>query len=293
MVSKTLITFFGLTILALGHFAHGSQAIVSRMVPQYPRAELVESSDTGEIARHEVILGTVKKSDGIDRPEASRFVVGRRITSTWFIPDEQRTNVVRDFYRERLSALGDIVFECEGYRCGSSSYWANTVFGKSILYGPAEYQRYFLTQIEADKTWYVGTYVALRGTRKLYTHVDIVVTDKLTSAVDGASIVAALESNGRFVIAAGEEDATTAAIVETLQIKPRMRIAVVRHGEKQQGESISEAIDRTGVAAREFARQLVAEGADENRVEGFGVGPLVPMERDAIDRTEIVLISPN
>lgn len=293
MVSKSLITFFGLTIVTLAHFAQGSEAVVSRMLPQYPRAELVESSDTGEVARHEIILGTVKKSGGIDRPEASRFVVGRRITSTWFIPDEQRTEVVRDFYRERLSAQGDIVFECEGYRCGSSSYWANTVFGRSILYGPAEYQRYFLTQIEADKTYYVGTYVALRGTRKLYVHADVVVADKASSSVDGASIVAALESMGRFVIAAGEEGATIAAIVEAMQIKPLIRIAVVRHGEKQRGESINEAIDRTGATAREFTRQLVAQGVDETRVEGFGVGPLVPVERDALDRTEIVLISMN
>ncbi|MEX2328020.1 MAG: DUF4892 domain-containing protein, partial [Pseudomonadales bacterium] len=197
---------------------------------------------------------------------------------------------VGDFYRERMEALGEILFECKGYRCGSSNYWANSVFGRSILYGPAQYQHYFLTEIVSDTTYYVATYVALRGTREIYVHLDVV-AEKASTTIDGARIVAALESKGRFVIDAGDETASIAPILEAMQIKPLMRVAIVRHGERQQGESVEAAIERTGTVASEFVRQLVAEGVNETRIEAFGVGPLAPVGRDLVDRTEIVLLS--
>lgn len=281
-------------LLALWMVAAGVRAAaleLSSLIPEYPRSELVEYEDEKEIKTHEIIMGTLKKSGGIVEPEASEFVVGRRVASTWYIPNEQRTRLVRDFFRERLAGKGEIVFECSGYDCGSSNYWANNVFHRSILYGPEQDQHYFLTRIDDKHTYYVATYIALRGTRKLYAHTDVVISEREPEVLSGAGIVEGLQSKGRVVIDAGAIDESIDNVVEAMRLAPLMRIAVVSHLRRQRGESVPQAIARSEVIAQEFVDSLIEHGVNRTRVQAYGVGPLSPIDRDIVERLELVLIS--
>jgi len=292
MGSTRLAVFTVMVLLMSPCVSIAAETDLSSLIPQYPRSELVEFTEDKEIATHEIMMGALKKSGGIVEPEASEYVVGRRVASTWYIPNEQRTEVVSDFFKDRLKSKGEIVFECKGYGCGSSNYWANNVFKRAILYGPEEYQHYFLTRIDGEgTTWYVATYVALRGTRKLYAHTDIVIVESAHKQAGGAAIVRALESDGKYVIDVGEEDKTLDGIVEAMQLEPLFRIAVVQHARKQQGESVPQAIARSEEMARRYVAKLVARGVNSSRVQAYGVGPLAPVNRDVVDRLELVLIS--
>ncbi|XOV88370.1 MAG: DUF4892 domain-containing protein [Pseudomonadota bacterium] len=278
----------GVALCAWGSAAAPSD--VQEMLPRYPRAELAAFTDTREISQHEVILGALKNNAGNIRAEASIFVTGRRIASTWYVPDEERTEVVAAYYRDRFARLGDIQFDCRGRDCGPSNHWANRVFGRAILFGPEQYQHYFLTRIDAGvATYYVATYVALRGTRKLYVHVDVVVAEN-ASLPTGANIVAALKDTGWFGIEAGDESRLVPAVVDAMKLEPLYRLAVVGHARKQRGETVDQAISRSAANARRFVEQLVEQGVNSTRVMSQGAGPLLPRDRDRVDRIEIVLI---
>lgn len=264
---------------------------LSSLIPEYPRSELVEYEDEKEIKTHEIIMGTLKKSGGIVEPEASEFVVGRRIASTWYIPNEQRTRLVKNFFRDRLAEKGEIVFECSGYDCGSSNYWANNVFDRSILYGPEQNQHYFLTRIDDEHTYYVATYVALRGTRKLYAHADVIISEREQEVLSGAGIVEGLQSKGRVVIDAGAIDESVDNVVEAMRLAPSMRIAVVSHLGRERGESVPQTIARSEEIAKAFVDSLIERGVNQTRVQAYGVGPLSPLDRDIVERLELVLIS--
>jgi hypothetical protein len=262
---------------------------IESMIPQYPRSELVQSVEGKEIAKHEIMLGALKKTAGFVQADRSEFVVGRRISSTWLVPDEERTDVVASFFRSRLEPLGKVLFECKGYECGSSNYWANNVFSRAILYGPEQYQRYFVTKIERDATYYVATYIALRGTRKLYAHTDIIVTDK--QAQGGALILATLVAKGRVVIDTLTGTQIVDDVAEAMTLDPALRIGVVGHARKLRGESVAQAVARSEQNARVVVSQVIAQGINLSRIEAYGVGPLSPMDREIVDRLELVLIS--
>ena len=264
---------------------------VSSLIQQYPRSDQVQFKEEKEVETHEIMLGALKKSGGIVRPEASTFVAGRRAARTWYIPNEQRTGVVAEFFENQLSSLGDILYKCKGYECGSSNYWANNVFGEEVLYGPEENQRYFVTKVtRPDATYYVAVYIALRGTRKLYAHTDITIVEPEKKEVGAGSIAQALNSKRKYVIDAGDEDRLLPGVADALRIEPTFRIAVVRHSRRQRGESVPQAVARSEQTAKKYAARLIAAGIDPSRVQAYGVGPLVPLDGVIVDRIEIVLI---
>ncbi len=270
--------------------AVASPSAVQEMLPRYPRADLAAFSDSKEVSQHEVILGVLKNNAGDVRAEASIFVTGRRIASTWYIPDEERTDVVAAFYRERLAKLGEVLFDCQGRDCGPSNHWANQIFGRAILFGPEQYQHYFLTRIsDADATYFVGTYVSLRATRKLYVHTDVIIAEGEDLST-GASIVKALKDNGWFAIEVGDETRMAPAVAEAMMLEPLFRLAVVGHTRKQRGESVERSIVRSETQARRFVDQLVGLGTNQTRIISHGAGPLLPRDRDRVDRIELVLI---
>lgn len=278
--------------LAPAMVSAATQSTLASLIPQYPRADLVQSNEFKEVATHEIVLGSLKRSGGLVEPEASRFVVGRRAASTWYIPNETRTDVVERFFKDQLGPLGKLLYECKGYGCGSSNYWANNVFGEEVLYGPEEDQHYFVELIvQQDVTYYVEVYIALRGTRKLYAHEDIIIVEPDRSGPSADSIVEALKSERKYTIAVGDQDKLVADLVEALRLEPTFRVAVVRHAKRHEGESVPQAIARSEQDAKAFAAKLVQAGIDTSRVQAYGVGPLEPMNGDVVDRIELVLIS--
>lgn len=271
--------------------AAASAADVSTLLPQYPRAELVEFEDSKSVSTHEIVTGSLRSRQGTTVPERSEFVTGRRIASTWYIPDEQRTERVYDFYRSTLVEEGEVLFECQGFDCGSSNHWANNIFDRQILYGPPQDQHYLVVRVDRDVTYYVALYLNMRGTRKLYAHTDVIVSENQYREVNGAAIVDALISDGRFVIDDGSQDAVVQAVVEAMAMEPLLRIAVVGHQRKQRGESVGQAIARSQGVADQYRERLIGAGINQTRLQAHGVGPLSPVDRKLIDRLELVLIS--
>ncbi len=136
----------------------------------YFSAELVaETISSGD--RHLVPLGSLEKVNRVLEPEASVAAVGKRTARTYYLPAARRTDDVIDFYRAQLETFGELTFECDGRTCGSSSYWANRIFGMSVLYGPEQYQRYAVARNENTGD-YLLVYVGQRATRAIYVQID-------------------------------------------------------------------------------------------------------------------------
>ena len=136
-------------------------------------SELVDSTDSDQVKPHLVVLGALEKINHELEPEQSTSMVGRKSSRTYYLPLARKTSSVVEFYRDQLSVQGEIAFECRGRTCGSSSYWANKILGRSILYGPEQFQHYVVYQLPAD-SGYLAVYVGQRATRKIYVHIEAV-----------------------------------------------------------------------------------------------------------------------
>ncbi len=75
--------------------------------------------------------------------------------------------------RALLEQGAHLLYWCEGRDCGSSSLWANTVFGQSRLYGPDDDQAYALLRLGEPRTEsLVALYAITRGNRRGYLHAE-------------------------------------------------------------------------------------------------------------------------
>lgn len=162
--------------------AQAEPALPAKPVGLFPASELVEQ-ETTESTGHLLVLGALKKVNHELQPEKLILVPGRKDASTWYLPEARRTKQVAEHFKSELVELANILFECRGRACGSSSYWANKLFDRAILYGPEQYQHYLIAQrpapqqpisqekVEGD---YIVIYIGERATRKIYVHIEYI-----------------------------------------------------------------------------------------------------------------------
>ena len=169
-------------IISVALVAESESASVAAAVGLFPSSELVEQKTT-ESMSHLVVLGALEKVNHELQPEKFILVPGRKDASTWYLPEARRTRQVAEHFKSELIESANILFECQGRSCGSSSYWANKLFERAILYGPEQYQHYLIAQrsvpqhslaqqkAEGD---YIVIYIGERATRKIYVHIEYI-----------------------------------------------------------------------------------------------------------------------
>jgi Domain of unknown function (DUF4892) len=259
----------------------------------FPEAELVASSVDSKVSSRKIFLGPLKKINNQLEPESVEFVSGVRESSTFYIPNETRVSKVVEFYRHQLHESVRILFECRGRDCGSSNYWANTVFNMPVLYGPEQYQHYLVGR-GIDQLDYISIYVGQRGTKKIYVHIETTTFSSELPSVDEVAVSAALTSQGRYVITLAEDGvvvhSTIEAIAQSLDRHHQISLTLVAHDALREGETIGQGQQRTLDLAEAVRSDLVAAGVATNRLSAYGVGPLSPLGEEESSRLELLVI---
>ena len=163
--------------------SQGTLASVLDELALYQSSELIDGRDEREKTSHLIVLGALEKINHELEPEESAVYSGWKSTRTYYLPLARRTAEVSGFYRKQLHLLGELAFECRGRTCGSSSYWANRILDKAILYGPEQFQDYQIFSLY-DDSGYLAVYVGQRATRKIYVHIEHVRAVPLQSNPD-------------------------------------------------------------------------------------------------------------
>ena len=145
-------------------------------LPQLPAPPLGQLSEARESETVQRIYprGSISRISGRLRMDPAIEVGGRLTALTWELPDERHLGEV--FARARLDLLergARLLYWCEGRDCGSSSLWANSVFGNARLYGPDNQQGYMLLRLaEPDADSLLALYMITRGNRRAYLHAE-------------------------------------------------------------------------------------------------------------------------
>jgi len=279
--TRWLFLVLGLTVL-------GESASAQTLLDNYPGAELVKESGPAP-GNQRIVLGALEKIQNHVEPEVQKFVSGDRYSFTYRLSEARRTGQVSDFFRDQIVARGQLMFECHGRRCGSSNYWANGVFRQAILYGPEQYQHYLAARFEGQTDSIALIYVAERGTGDIYLQLEVIEVQTPGERVEPDTISAALTSQGRYLLMDDADDKTVNAIVQLLARDEGMVLWVVGHSYLGVGESIADAMQRSMQEANAYIARLRRAGANPDQLQGYGVGPLVPLDTSSADRLELVL----
>lgn len=159
------------SIPALAADVPGSQDL--EVLPRYPRAEIVDYREAANEERRYPLDG-VRRISGQLRMSREVLAEGRVRALTYRLPDEHAPRDVLEQARAQLEQAGaQLLFWCEGRDCGSSSLFANAIFGNATLYGPEERQSYLLLRLaEPQQDSLLALYGITRGNRRSYLHAE-------------------------------------------------------------------------------------------------------------------------
>lgn len=264
-------------------------ADAASLIPPFPGSIVVNQSVNKSVTTYQLITGSIERVNTLLVPESSEYVQGTKQTTTYEIPNERRSKVVGNYFKQQLLERGQILFQCVGRTCGSSNHWANSVFKKAVLYGPEQYQWYFLSKIVSDQTYYVVVYVAQRGTGRLYAHVEVISAANEEHKVDGDLIISTLNLQGKYLFELDVNEVVLAAIIEAID-STNYQFVLVAHDGLQQDEQVSAAIERTRQLAERTRKRLVQSGVSATRIAAFGAGPISPLDKDRVRRFELVAL---
>ncbi len=268
---------------------------VSDVVALFPGSVVVDEGRDDELKTHQIITGSVARVNTRLVPKSSEYVLGKKSYQTLEVLNVTRTRDLGNFYREQLLLNGTILFECKGRTCGSSNYWANTVFKNSILYGPEQYQYSYVGRIVRDKSYYVAIYVAQRGTGKLYTKIETIIADDTefddtNDAFDEKLVSSALRLHGRYSFEPDATEQVLKFIADAINADSGQLLALVSHDNLQPGETVDACIERTKQVAEGLKSRLVGLGITQTRLAAYGAGPIAPVDLVSAARIDLVVI---
>lgn len=143
------------------------------VLPRFPQAWIV---DYREVADQERIYpqGSIRRISNQLRFERQVITQGRLTTLTYELPASHGANEAFTAARQAVQAQGaQLLYWCQGRECGSSSLWANGVFGSAKLYGTDEQQAYLLARLPAPRQEsLLALYSITRGNNRAYLHVE-------------------------------------------------------------------------------------------------------------------------
>jgi hypothetical protein len=142
-------------------------------LPRFQQSEIVDFRNAEQQERR-YPMGAIRRIGGQLRFEGEVLANGELRSLTYRIPTEYRATEAFEYARQTLISEGaQMLYWCVARGCGSSSLWANDVFGRSSLYGPDEGQAYALMRVqdESEDTLY-ALYAITRGTRQAFLQVE-------------------------------------------------------------------------------------------------------------------------
>ncbi|TBU97678.1 DUF4892 domain-containing protein [Phytopseudomonas dryadis] len=154
------------------------------VLPRFPGSQIVTFKEQAEQERI-YPQGTIRRISGRLRYEREVLAQGQLTAITYELP---QTHSANDVFAEAREALQDkdaqLLYWCQGRECGSSSLWANSVFGNSTLYGSDDQQAYALLRLaQPNQDTLVSLYSITRGNRRAYLHAEMLASSTPLGAV--------------------------------------------------------------------------------------------------------------
>lgn len=239
---------------------HGSMDYPS--MERFPLSYIVDYRQR-EVPEYRLILGGLQKVNGVVRPEGEQRVAGALTRITYRIPDGHSSEEPFRHLRNQLMEKGaNVLFECQGRNCGSSNYWANSIFRYSKLYGVDRTQYYLAAQLGQS---YFVIYTVIRGNKRVYAHFEVLegLQGDLTEALS-AQGYARIPENGEL----------PQSLFDYLKKNPQFKIWLV--GFDRKGGAVETSIGRSENQAKRL-QQVLQQQIGSERVQILGVGPLAPL----------------
>ncbi|HBX54678.1 DUF4892 domain-containing protein [Pseudomonas sp. UBA2684] len=201
------------------------------VLPRFPGSQIVSFK---QVAEQERIYpqGAIRRISGRLRYEREVQVQGALTSLTYELPRTHSATEVFTAAREAMQAQdAELLYWCQGRECGSSSLWANAVFGNATLYGSDDQQAYVLMRLaEPRQDSVLALYSITRGNRRAYLHAELLAADAPLAEVlpTPATLLRQLKSSGelRLPKQAEPSEAWTTLLARSLNQDSTLRVSL-------------------------------------------------------------------
>lgn len=270
-------------VLFAALFWKTSAVSAAEWLAEYPRASQ-EMNKQEELPEYRMAMGRIQNKNSGSEPEHwLDLSAGHLSRHLYRIRSTKNTKDISRHYQQKLQTAGaQILFECQGRECGSSTDWANRVFRVSTLYGVDRKQHYLLAAREENgQTHVAAIYVTERGTGRIYAYEEhfLLKSGQLSLPGEEQTLLQQLEQQGWITLPVSpdgrfEEGAfgELQALVGSLPEQKRYWLVAHRFGQ----DSDAVLLNKSTQAAQNLLSQLRAMGLAEDRIEIKAMGRLAP-----------------
>lgn len=229
-------------------------------LPRYPQAEITVFKEQQTLERT-YPLDSIRRISGRLRMSDQVSASGDLTAVTYSLPSAH--SGIEAFERARTQLLdegAELLFWCEGRECGSSSLWANEIFGLSTLYGPDAGQAYLLARLPGDGDRLMALYGITRGNGRPYLQVERFTPEAPLGVIlpSAATLLRQLKNTGELWLPRLPDEPTAewgALLANVLRLDSTTRVELEGKGAAAWHEALT--------AERIKTRRLEAGSADE------------------------------
>ncbi|SNC74416.1 protein of unknown function [Marinobacter sp. es.048] len=275
-------------------------AAPEELPPPFPQSTL-ENTVRIETSGHLILFSPLREVNNEIRSETMARLPVNGEGRLYQIARDSSRERARDHYLGILRQRNaQILFDCEGIRCGRSNVWANQVFGQAVLLGRDATQDYLVagTVAENGERWLTLIYTVTRGNLREYVWVEHLRVEP-GAPIPGFGSVSKRVTGPIIVPWQGgvtyrfNWQATDRRQVTDLARQEGTIVALVGYSVLEDNETFSEAMDRARQATESLSEVLSKTGVSKSQQEIIIVGPAGISggpDRQG-DRVEVVVIS--
>ncbi len=150
-------------------FCFAQQTLGQNLIQPFSDQRVMYASSKGQ-GIYPLTLGTFEKINGESTAVKEAYVEGRLESATLEIIRPYKLDSawmhIQNYFKSKSSQL---IFDCEGFSCGSSNTWANKRFEVKQLYGLDASQHYQVWRVKFENvSVFVSVYLVQRGNRRVY-----------------------------------------------------------------------------------------------------------------------------
>lgn len=269
---------------------------------RFPDSQIVRY-DSDRNVNYQLVLSNLRRVGGQAVPDRVERLRGNVTRITYEVSQSFTGANIFEYFQEQAQQKGyKQLFSCSSRDCGSSNYWANTLFQNRILNGP-ERNQFFMALETGDSSIekaYLSIYVITRANRRLYAYIEVVEVGAGGALETSSLDLVALQDTGSIIVQGVEfneednlsNDTGVGELARLLQENSALRLYIVGHvGTTNSNEEISQLLNRSLIRANQVRDRLISQGIDPGRISAQGVGPLAPLcsENDCANRIEAVI----
>jgi hypothetical protein len=167
------ICFFSGLVLADSDVLSGSVSSKSG-ISLYPHAS-VEYHKVSSGDEHQFLLSTPTRINNSLSIEKEALLSGDRNNILLRVKSSGSRVAAYSYYKQLFVGQGEVLYSCEERACGTSNYWANTIFNERKLYGRDSDQYYLAGRLKyGGVNYFLTVYIAKNGQKQEYIYLSYV-----------------------------------------------------------------------------------------------------------------------